>query len=395
MSIPLYQSGGGGGLPNPLTTLDVNNSSTGTKQGTLQVRGAGSGSVGGSPTLFDIEGEDETPWYITLRDKTRLALSFWAAAPLSEGSWDFSLFDSSGTSICDIIFGVGGSIELGNNDSGHGAILDLYGSTSGKARIVPPAVAGSPTLTLPTANGTFALTSQLAQTLANVSNKWLNSYDSSTCLFTQTQPAFSNLSGSAVLTSQVSGVLPPANGGVANISTAGQGYWHAIPPLGAGLTFNTNSVIAATANRVYMCQVVLEHRQKISQVTFVTGSTAGITAGNNFGWGIYSADGTTKLTSINVAGAVATSTGVVTTITPITLDPGAYWIAWVCTLNTTTMSAFAEAGNAIMMGSAAGQVKRWGDAGASNSTSAGSLPSSLVLPSTASGQTMPVLFCEP
>jgi hypothetical protein len=36
-----------------------------------------------------------------------------------------------------------------------------------------------------------------AQTLANVANKWLNSYDATTGLFTQTQPAFSNLSGSA------------------------------------------------------------------------------------------------------------------------------------------------------------------------------------------------------
>lgn len=36
----------------------------------------------------------------------------------------------------------------------------------------------------------------LPQTMANVANKWLNSYDATTGLFTQTQPAFSNLTGS-------------------------------------------------------------------------------------------------------------------------------------------------------------------------------------------------------
>lgn len=200
-----------------------------------------------------------------------------------------------------------------------------------------------------------------------------------------------NLDASKITT----GVLASAQGGVANVSTAGQGYWHAIPPLGVGLTFGTNNVIAAVANRVYMCQVVLEHRQKISQVTFVTGATAGITAGNNFGWGVYDASGVTQLIAVNVAGAVATATAKVTTLTPVTLDPGTYWIAWVCTLNTTTMNSFAESGNSGLFGSAAGQVKRWGDAGASNSSTAGSLPSSLVLPTTASGQTMPIMFCEP
>lgn len=209
------------------------------------------------------------------------------------------------------------------------------------------------------------------------------------------QLAFSDLSGQASLTTQVSGVLPPANGGVAAVSVAGEGYWFPEPMVGVPLTFSTNNTIAATANRPYMCQVVLTKRMKISALTFATGSAAGITAGNNFGFGIYNHDGTSLLLSINVAGVVGTSTAVRTTITPVTLDPGVYWVAWVCTLTTTTMNAVGNQLSGALFGNAGGSAVRWGHANANNASTAGSLPASLSLPFVFLAQSLPTVFCEP
>ncbi len=60
----------------------------------------------------------------------------------------------------------------------------FFGNTSGSTG--PPAFASITTADLP---GKFS------QTLANVSHKWLNSYDASTGLFTQTQPDYTDLTG--------------------------------------------------------------------------------------------------------------------------------------------------------------------------------------------------------
>ena len=194
-------------------------------------------------------------------------------------------------------------------------------------------------------------------------------------------------------------VVPAANGGVANVSTTGEGYWFPEPLAEsfAGKTFSTNSTIAATANRVYMAQTVLNRRQKISFFTFATGSAAGITSGNNFGYALYNHDGSSRLATINVAGTVAVSTAVRTAIaeTTVTLDPGVYWIAWVCTLTTTTMNSIGNSVNTGLFGSLGGSVIRWGHASASNTSVAGSLPSSLVLPNTFLAQACPTIFCEP
>lgn len=56
------------------------------------------------------------------------------------------------------------------------------------------------------------------QSYAAVSNQWINAISTSG-VPSSTQPAFSNLSGAASLASQVSGVLPIANGGTNNSTT--------------------------------------------------------------------------------------------------------------------------------------------------------------------------------
>lgn len=56
---------------------------------------------------------------------------------------------------------------------------------------------GAFTITQPGATGTLALTSQLPATLAAVTHKFFTSYTAATGLFTQAQPAFTDVSGSA------------------------------------------------------------------------------------------------------------------------------------------------------------------------------------------------------
>jgi hypothetical protein len=51
----------------------------------------------------------------------------------------------------------------------------------------------------------------LPQSMANASHKWLNSYDAATGLFTQTQPAYSDISGTPTITGS-SNVLQKGNG---------------------------------------------------------------------------------------------------------------------------------------------------------------------------------------
>lgn len=83
-------------------------------------------------------------------------------------------------------FGVNGVI---------GGQLTFAGATSGSVIIAPQAAAGTPTLALPTGTGTLAVTASAPIVLnATTGNLTLNSID---------------------LTSQVTGVLPPANGGSA------------------------------------------------------------------------------------------------------------------------------------------------------------------------------------
>jgi hypothetical protein len=86
---------------------------------------------------------------------------------------------------------------------GTGASLDATGSgtiaaTTAVALAANPAncAAGNSSAGVD-ASGVAEGCAARAQTLANVANKWLNSYDATTGLFTQTQPSSSNLSDSA------------------------------------------------------------------------------------------------------------------------------------------------------------------------------------------------------
>lgn len=72
-------------------------------------------------------------------------------------------------------------------------------TAAGASPIADGQIAFNSTTHLPVFGFNGASTSTLAKTLANASNKWLNSYDQTTGAFTQTQPACADLSNSTAL----------------------------------------------------------------------------------------------------------------------------------------------------------------------------------------------------
>ena len=150
-------------------------------------------------------------------------------------------------------------------------------------------------------------TTVLAQTYAAVTSQWLNSYDASTGLFTSTQPAYSDISG----TPQLAQTFIPVAGEYLTGYTAGTGVFTAAPvSTVSGITVSgtpsTGQVLTATSPTTADWQ------------TPSTGATPGGTATeiqfNNSGvfGGIpgSSADGTNGLMSL-----APTGTGVALTVT--------------------------------------------------------------------------------
>ena len=79
----------------------------------VEFMGLGSGTLGGEPVIVDISGENRTPWYLTMRDKTSSSGSFLGF--FSNGSsdvWGIGIIDSSGSPVSDVLFGADGTIQF-------------------------------------------------------------------------------------------------------------------------------------------------------------------------------------------------------------------------------------------------------------------------------------------
>lgn len=114
-----------------------------------------------------------------------------------------------------------------------GGLLDISGSTSGHASIVVPAIAGTPTITLPTVSRT-GLTAQPGSTLPlKVSSGGVES------------------AAQIVLTTDVSGVLPVANGGTGS-SLPGVTLRPAMQPVHVYQTNTPGNITTLTSYAVYI-----------------------------------------------------------------------------------------------------------------------------------------------
>lgn len=127
------------------------------------------------------------------------------------------------------------------------------------------------------------------------------------------------------LTTGVTGVLPPANGGVASVSVSGQSYFYGpgliFPPFGLSVI---SAGIVGASTQVRVAQFVLPISITVRKITIsVTGAGA---AASTITVGIYSADGNTKLLDSGTFNG-ASVTIQTNTITAVTFNPGTYFLA--------------------------------------------------------------------
>lgn len=227
------------------------------------------------------------------------------------------------------------------------------------------------------------------QSLAAVTSKWINAI-STAGVPSATQPAFSDISGAASLTSQVTGVLPPANGGVAALSTGGQGYF-----VSAGLLncigIGTPSAVVTAGQQVYCFQFVLPFAMTVGRVSI--GVAVGV-ASSTVTVGIYNASGNKLIDSGTFSGAA--NANLTNTFTGVLLPPGVYYFVQsastqtTLTVQTTPQALYNATGAALLN---LQTTKKVGTA--ANPAVSGVLPASLGTITAASGVNMAFASWEP
>ena len=170
----------------------------------------------------------------------------------------------------------------------------------------------------------------------------------------------------------VTGLLPPANAGVASIVTAGQGYFWGPGMFNLGFAATASNTPFSTSQFVRCVQFVLPFRITSGHISWIIATTKT----GSWNAGIYSADGTTKLLD---SGAMNTGVGTAQTaaVGPVTLDPGVYYFAYSATDNTTALFTINPITNVVTT-----LNKNYHRMGVTNqSTSGGVMPSGLSLSS--------------
>jgi hypothetical protein len=142
-------------------------------------------------------------------------------------------------------------------------------------------------------------------------------------------------------------------------------------------------IAGGVANRVFVTQFVLPFRVVVRNIVFdVTTQEIGALAGV----GLYNPAGERVVTS----GAISTTGAEVKTvaITPVTIEPGVYFVAWTCD-GTTAAGRFATGGTSFIniVNKNAVRVAR-----AANASSAGVLPATLGALTGESHNTLMVYF---
>lgn len=205
--------------------------------------------------------------------------------------------------------------------------------------------------------------------------------------------------GTIDLLTKVTNVLPQANGGKIQVTTANQGYfWGTCQNAMAGLGSTAiTSLVSGSANQVRAWQCVLPYSVTINKVSIEVQVNS---AAQTCNVGIYSADRATKLVDSGTfdmsSGAGAAGTTRTNTLgAPVTVS-GPIWVGFSCSDTTAAIGAaggilganvgavFANIAGGPIMGSAA------------NATSAGVMPASLgTITQATTISTSPLMRFEP
>jgi len=207
-------------------TLPVSNGGTGqttlTAHGVLFGNGTSavnSGSSGSAGQVLQSGGASADPTYST----PTYPSASGSAGKILRSDGTNNLYSSSTypdtVSLGDILYGSASNVltPLSGNTTTTKKFLTQTGNGSVSAAPAWNTIAGSD-LPNPSASTLGGI-----QSYASVSHQWINTISTSG-VPSSTQPAFSDISGTASLTSQVTGVLPRANGGtgISSATTDGQ-----------------------------------------------------------------------------------------------------------------------------------------------------------------------------
>jgi hypothetical protein len=171
------------------------------------------------------------------------------------------------------------------------------------------------------------------------------------------------------LTADVTGILPPANGGVANNATSGAGGF-----FGVSIHLPSNIASAAietSANKVRALQFVLPFRAVISKVnTEITGAGG---AGSKYGVALYDS-GKNLLVQSGALAADRSAAIYSDSFGPVTLPAGVYYFAYTSDSTSLTLRLYNGTGLAALIENAG--VARIGNS-ANDAPTPGTFPSAL------------------
>lgn len=195
-----------------------------------------------------------------------------------------------------------GALTLGVSGTRIGTLL-LAGNTSGTATITPQAAAGTPTLTLPNASGTFAVSASSPLSLntttgaLTITGAALTKSDDTNVTLTLGGSASTSLVNAASLTLGWTGQLALSRGGTAANLTASNG----------GIVYSTGSAMAILAGTATAGQILRSGSSTTPSWSTATYPATAGTAGN-----VLRSDGTNFLSAAlagsDVTGAALTKT---------------------------------------------------------------------------------------
>jgi hypothetical protein len=167
----------------------------------------------------------------------------------------------------------------------------------------------------------------------------------------------------------VGGTLPASQGGVASVTTAGNGFFVGYWLTAQRLDSTSTGIAVAGNNQVHCFQFVLPYTTTVRNIGWIVNTTSG---GGKADYGIYSAAGARLL---HITGGVSTtnvSDNISASDSAVMLAPGVYFFAW--TADNTTYKIWGPS-DTLMNGQFNNQAGVFGTA--ANAATGGVLPATL------------------
>ena len=270
---------------------------------------------------------------------------------------------AAASDIVNLFSGCSGTLNLGADGACH---------TAGTGTVTSVTFTGDGTVLSSTPSSAVTTSGTVTATIANAgANTVLGNATGGSAAPIYGQVVNSQIANGTInLTTKVTGILPPANGG------AGSGGYLFLPFGTAFQLFSATGTTPTVSGGVVRCGMF--DVAKTFTFTHATVNVVATSNGNNEFLAIYSADKNTLIRQMNVV--LTASTGIYTfAVTSTTLTPGSYWLAFSADNSTSTLRGTPAASATplnILNGSTGGAGPYLGFS-TSNTESGGVMPSSL------------------